>query len=174
MKYIKMLIAVILLIALDQITKIAVYTNLKPIGKIPLIEGVLSLTYLENRGAAWGIMQGQIPLLSIITIIVVLLIFFFYGKIPDEKKYIWYRLTMTLITAGAIGNLIDRVIRTFVVDFIYFELIDFPIFNVADIYVTCGAAILIFATMFIYKDEEDYSFISFKSNKSKNGSETKN
>ena len=167
MKYVKMLISVLVLIVLDQITKIAVYANLRPIGRIPLIDGVLSLTYLENRGAAWGIMQGQIPVLSIITVIVLAFILYFYGRVPDDKKYIWFKLTMTLIMAGAIGNLFDRIIRTFVVDFIYFELINFPIFNVADIYVTCGAFLLIFVTLFVYKDDTDYAWISLKKKETK-------
>ncbi len=173
MKYVKMLISLLILIIIDQLTKIVVYTDLRPIGSIPLINGVLSLTYLENRGAAWGIMQGQIPVLSIITVIVLVLILYFYGRIPDEKRYFWFKLIMILIMAGAVGNLIDRIIRTFVVDFIYFELINFPIFNVADIYVTCGAALLIFVTLFVYKDDEDFAFISFKKKDKKNGSANK-
>ena len=67
-----------------------------------------------------------------------------------------------MITGGAVGNFIDRVFRHYVVDFIYFELINFPIFNVADMYVVCAAALLIIVSLFVYKDDTDFDFLSFK------------
>lgn len=67
-----------------------------------------------------------------------------------------------MVTAGAIGNFIDRIFRHYVVDFIYFELIDFPIFNVADMYVVIAAFLLIFVSIFIYKEDRDFDFINPK------------
>jgi signal peptidase II len=75
-------------------------------------------------------------------------------KLPDEKKFVPLRICITLITAGAAGNLIDRVAQGYVVDFLYFILIDFPIFNVADCYVTVATAVLLILLMKVYSDED--------------------
>lgn len=162
MKYLKAIICSVILIIFDQWTKYAVLLNVKPIGSIPLIPEVLSFTYHENRGAVWGIMQGQIPVLIISTLIILTAIFYIFIKIPDTKKYIWLRIVSVLIVSGAIGNFIDRVFRQYVVDFIYFELINFPIFNVADIYVCVAAGLLILVSIVVYKEDSDFDFLSFK------------
>ena len=162
MKYLKAAIGALILILFDQWTKYMVLMHVKPLSSIPLIPGVLSFTYHENRGAVWGIMQGQIPILIVSTVIILGIIFFIYSKIPDTKKYIWLRIIAVMITGGAVGNFIDRVFRHYVVDFIYFELINFPIFNVADMYVVCAAALLIIVSLFVYKDDTDFDFLSFK------------
>ncbi|NCD02644.1 MAG: signal peptidase II [Clostridia bacterium] len=162
MKYLKGIISALILVALDQLTKYLVLLNVKPVGTIPIIEGVLSLTYHENRGAVWGIMQGQIPILIVTTLIILVGVLWLYGRIPDEARYLWLRIIGVLVIAGAIGNFIDRIFRHYVVDFIYFELINFPIFNVADMYVVIAAALLIITVIFIYKDEHDFDFILSK------------
>ena len=77
-----------------------------------------------------------------------------YYRAPMEKKYRWIRFILALLTAGALGNLLDRLRLDYVVDFFYFELIDFPVFNVADIYVTVGMGLLIVLVFFYYKEEE--------------------
>ncbi|MFR0987403.1 MAG: signal peptidase II, partial [Frisingicoccus sp.] len=153
MKYLKALIGAVLLIALDQWTKYMVLLHVKPIDSIPLIPGILSFTYHENRGAVWGIMQGQIPILIVTTVIILTVVLWIYSRIPDTKKYRWLHFIAVLVIAGAIGNFIDRLFRHYVVDFIYFELIDFPIFNVADMYVVIAAFLLIFVSVFIYKED---------------------
>ena len=84
-------------------------------------------------------------------------------KIPFEKKYTKLQTALVFIAAGAIGNFIDRVSYNYVVDFLYFKLIDFPIFNVADIYVTVFAIYLAVLLLFVYK-ESDLEFLSRKSN----------
>lgn len=162
MKYLKGIISALILVALDQLTKYLVLLNIKPVGTIPIVEGVLSLTYHENRGAVWGIMQGQIPILIVTTLIILVGVLWLYGRIPDEARYLWLRIIGVLVIAGAIGNFIDRIFRHYVVDFIYFELINFPIFNVADMYVVIAAALLIITVIFIYKDEHDFDFILSK------------
>ena len=162
MKYLKALICTIVLILFDQWTKYMVLMHIKPVSSIPLIPGILSFTYHENRGAVWGIMQGQIPILIVSTVIILAAVLYFYFKIPNTKKYIWLRIVAVLITSGAIGNFIDRIFRQYVVDFIYFELINFPIFNVADIYVCVASGLLILVSIFIYKEDSDFDFISFK------------
>lgn len=162
MKYLKALIGVILLIALDQWTKYMVLFHVKPLGSIPLIPGVLSFTYHENRGAVWGIMQGQIPVLIVTTVIILAVVLWIYSRIPDTKKYRWLDFIAVLVIAGAIGNFIDRLFRRYVVDFIYFELIDFPIFNIADMYVVIAAFLLIFVSIFVYKEDSDFDFLNPK------------
>ena len=162
MKYLKALIGAVLLIALDQWTKYMVLLHVKPIDSIPLIPGILSFTYHENRGAVWGIMQGQIPVLIVTTVIILTVVLWLYSRIPDTKKYRWLHFIAVLVIAGAIGNFIDRLFRHYVVDFIYFELIDFPIFNVADMYVVIAAFLLIFVSVFIYKEDSDFDFLNPK------------
>lgn len=162
MKYLKALIGAVLLIALDQWTKYMVLLHVKPIDSIPLIPGILSFTYHENRGAVWGIMQGQIPILIVTTVIILTVVLWIYSRIPDMKKYRWLHFIAVLVIAGAIGNFIDRLFRHYVVDFIYFELIDFPIFNVADMYVVIAAFLLIFVSVFIYKEDSDFDFLNPK------------
>lgn len=145
----------ILLVFLDQITKYFARRELGAKNRvISIIPKVLSFHYLENRGAVWGIMQGRYGLLTIITFIILMAFIIFMIRIPHEKRYFPLYFVSVFIVSGAVGNLIDRIGFGFVTDFIYFEIIDFPIFNVADIYVTCSVIALAFLILFYYKDEE--------------------
>lgn len=150
-----------LLVVVDQITKYWARTVLAQDGPVDIITGVFKLQYLENRGAAFGILQNKLILLMIMTIIVLGLVFVVFFKVPNEKKYRPIEYICLFIIAGAIGNMIDRLFLNYVVDFLYFELIDFPIFNVADIYVTVSAVLLVILFLFYYKDE-DFQFLSKK------------
>ena len=132
------ILAVVILTALDQWTKYLAVLHLKDQRPIVLWDGVFELHYLENRGAAFGILQGQ--------------------------KFFLLRAVAVLLAAGALGNLIDRMRYSYVVDFLYFKLIDFPVFNVADCYVTVGAVLLAILILFIYKEEE-LDFLSLKKQK---------
>jgi signal peptidase II len=161
MKKLRHLFYIILLLGFDQFTKYLVVTNLKGKDPYKIIPGVLQFRYHENDGAVWGIMSGKIGFLVVLTLIIMTGMVFFYLKIPAVKHYDALRIVLIFIGAGAIGNFIDRILRNFVVDFIYFELIDFPIFNVADMYITCSAALLIILSIFYYKDE-DFDFLSKK------------
>lgn len=161
MKKSKAVIFVILLIILDQISKYFVRINLKDHEPITIIKNVFKLEYLENTGAAFGIFKNQIIFFILTTILVILVIAYFYYKVPEDKKYLPLKIIMIFITAGALGNLIDRVAFNYVTDFLYFELINFPVFNVADCYVTVSAFFLVILFIFYYKDE-DLSFLSRK------------
>ena len=108
---------------------------------IILIPNVLCLHYLENTGAAFGILKGQMIIFYILTLAICIGIVIFIWKLPLEKKSLLPAISGLLLLSGALGNLKDRVNLHYVVDFIYFSLIDFPVFNVADIYVTTGAAL---------------------------------
>ncbi|MGN0364854.1 MAG: signal peptidase II [Suilimivivens sp.] len=153
------LICSIALIFLDQWTKRGAEVYLKGKDALVLMEGVFELRYLENRGAAFGILQGRQVFLTLLTAIILVIVAYFYLKrIPSNKRFFWMNLTAVLAFSGAIGNLIDRISLHYVIDFLYFVLIDFPIFNVADIYVTIAACLLIVTGLFYYK-EEDYERI---------------
>ena len=144
-----------LLIGFDQLTKYWAVSGLKDKDAFVLWNGVFELRYLENRGAAFGILQGQKwPLVIFTIVILAILIYVFLNKIPMGKKFFFLDLISILFFAGAIGNMIDRVAHQYVIDFFYFKLINFPIFNVADIYVTVAAFLLIVLGFFYYKDED--------------------
>lgn len=153
MSYIIAIVAVLLGVALDQYTKWLAVSHLQE-HSIPLIDGVFELRYLENRGAAFGMLQNQQTFFLIIGIITLIIVGFIYIRMPHTKKYLPLRICMVSIVAGAIGNMIDRIRLGYVVDFLYFRLIDFPIFNVADIFATVATFGLIILLLFYYKDDD--------------------
>ena len=152
---------ILLLTALDQWSKYLAVIHLKGQKSIELISGVFELQYLENRGAAFGMMQDQQWFFILQTMAYLAAVVVFYFKIPRTKRFFWLHFLAILLTSGALGNFIDRVRLQYVVDFFYFSLIDFPIFNVADIYVVVSFFLLMFCVLFVYKDEE-FAFLSFK------------
>lgn len=161
---IKMFIGCVLLILLDQVTKLLALQNLIGQNPVTLIPDVFQLLYVENRGAAFGILQNRQWVFLIITVIVLAALVWALPKIPQERHFLPLTLCLCFIGAGAVGNMIDRIFRGYVVDFFYFKLIDFPVFNVADIYVTTAAVILIVLIVFLYK-EEDFDRIFPKKDK---------
>ncbi|MCR5178773.1 MAG: signal peptidase II [Lachnospiraceae bacterium] len=150
---------VILLIGLDQASKMIATSKLKDRPAVSLIHGILELNYLENKGAAFGVLQDQKFFLVLIAVLILFMICYILLIVPDEKKYNPIHILLALLSAGAIGNMIDRLINGYVVDFIYFVIINFPIFNVADIYVTVSCAVLVLLFLFYY-NEHDLAFIS--------------
>ncbi len=146
------------LIVLDQLTKAMAVTNLMNKPSYVLIDGVFELMYLENRGAAFGVLQNQKWFFVVGAVAVVIIAGYIYYKVPNTKKYFITKVICILMTAGAVGNMIDRFLNNYVIDFFYFSLINFPVFNVADIYVTVGAAMMFIAILFIYKDG-DFGFL---------------
>ncbi len=148
----------ILLVALDLWSKSAAEIRLQN-GRIPVIPGVLEFYYLQNTGAAFSLLENAQWLFILIAGIVVLLIGWFLTRVPRSRRYLPLTSSLILISAGAAGNLIDRVRLGYVRDFIYFSLINFPVFNVADIYVTVSTVLLVLLILFYYK-EEDFSFLN--------------
>jgi signal peptidase II len=151
----------VILIIMDLFTKRQAILFLKDKPAIPIIQNVLELQYLQNHGAAFGILQDQKAFFILIAILIVLIIGYVLFLIPDDKKYNIMHVLLTGIAAGACGNMVDRFRTGYVVDFIFFKLINFPIFNVADIYVTVCTFLLGVLCLFYYK-EDDFSFLSFK------------
>lgn len=154
-------VGALLLTLLDQWTKRLAVQYLAGQPDIILIKGVFQLHYLENRGAAFGMFQNQRIVFLILTILYLLAAGWFYIKIPKEKKYLFLHVITVLLTGGAIGNFIDRLLNGYVVDFFYFSLIDFPVFNVADIFVVAAFIGVALSLLVIYK-EEDFAFLSRK------------
>ena len=140
--------------ALDQWTKYLADRFLRSQGPYVIWEGVFELLYSENRGAAFGILQGKQAFFFLVSGSVILIVVLALARIPHGKRYYPLFGCMVLLASGALGNLIDRVWRGYVVDFFYFKLIDFPIFNVADCYVVVSAGLLILLTGFFYQEEE--------------------
>lgn len=136
---------------LDRVTKIWALKSLYVNGDVVIIKNIFAFSYLENRGAAFGIFQNKVMLLSIVTSIVVLAMIFYLIKYRPKATFL--RLSIAMIITGAIGNLIDRFVYKFVVDFIlvhYKTIYYFPTFNVADMFVVIGTCLL---ALSIIKDE---------------------
>ena len=150
------LLSIAALTAADQIIKYFVLLYLKPVGSVGAINGFLEWNYVENTGAAFGSFSGNTALLSIITAVIIIsgIAAIILKKINNK----FLLVTATVIIAGGLGNLIDRIFRGYVVDFIKVLFIDFPVFNFADILVTCGSFMLIiYLIIDIYKDSRKKS-----------------
>lgn len=148
MKYLALIYSV-LLVGIDQFIKYLVCLYLKPVSTVALIQDAIHLTYMENRGAAFSSMQGKYLFLVIFTSIVIIagIIWICASKKNTPKLAIW---SIATIIGGGIGNLLDRVFRGFVVDYIDFRIINFAVFNFADICVVCGTILL--AAFIIFSD----------------------
>lgn len=142
------------LIALDQWTKYLAVKFLKGQDPFVIWDGVFEFHYLENRGAAFGMLQGKQTFFIVIGIAVFAFAIYLFRNMSKEKRFIPIRLLIIAILAGAWGNMIDRICYSYVVDFFYFKLIDFPIFNIADIYVSVATVVFMFLILFYYKDDD--------------------
>lgn len=152
--YIMPILCIGLLVALDQITKFIVRTSFALYESHPLIKNVFHLTYIQNTGIAWGMFKNGRTIFLILTVLVLLVCACFYAKIPQNKRFTPIRVCLVFLVSGAIGNMIDRISLRYVVDFFDFRLINFPIFNVADIYVTVSMIVLILLCAFYYHEHE--------------------
>ena len=157
-------IVCILLVAIDRISKVLVVQNLQGKENLVIIKNIFELEFLANSGAAFSSFLGKRGFLITISTVIMLFCIFEFLRIPETKRYAGLRITFLLLVSGAIGNLIDRVLTGFVVDFFYFVPINFPRFNVADVYITVAMVMLIVQFIFIYKDEETDFLFKFKKN----------
>lgn len=158
------LVLTALLLALDQYTKYLAVKHLKNQPAIILIRGVLELNYLENRGSAFGMLQNQKFFILFVGVIFLAVILFFLFKLPGEKKFRLVHVLLAAVIAGGIGNMLDRFRFDYVVDFISFVLINFPIFNGADCCIVVSVAGLFILFLFVFK-EQDLEFLNFKQNR---------
>lgn len=140
-KYIALAFSAVL-VGVDQLLKAHMVEILPQNGRIEVVRGLFYLTYVENRGAAFGILQNLTGLLSLITAVVLMaaLYYLLSGKVKS-KFMIW---SLSLVIAGGVGNLIDRVYRGYVVDYLDFSaLFGFPVFNFADCCVVVGTVLIL-------------------------------
>jgi signal peptidase II len=113
---------------------------MKPFTSIPVIDNIFHITYIQNKGAAFGFLQNKIIFFIFVTIIVAVVILFLLWKTRDKSNYKLFHFSIILQLGGAIGNLIDRVRLGYVVDFLDFRI--WPVFNVADIAIVSGVILL--------------------------------
>ena len=142
-----------ILTVIDQLTKHLAVKYLKGTSGIILIPNVLEFQYVENRGMAFGLLQGRQILFLILCVAFCAGILCLYARIPKNSYYAPLSVIGGILFSGALGNFIDRAFYGYVTDFIYFSLIDFPVFNIADIGITVGAILLV--VYFIWFDKED-------------------
>lgn len=161
------------LIGFDQLTKFISVDNLKNKDSFIIFKDVFEFSYVENKGIAWGAFSGKLSIFIVFTIIITPIILFaiyrintmieYFNKRINIKAFRFLQIVLVVLLSGAIGNLIDRIVHGYVIDFIYFKLIDFPVFNVADCYITISTIALIIICMFcLNNDEVDYLMSSKK------------
>lgn len=152
--YIAAVFSAFILLLFDQYTKHMAVLHLKGQPAYSIIEHVFQLEYLENHGAAFGMLQNKQLFFLLSSVVITIVIIWFYHRVPMEKRFLALRICAVFILAGAWGNGIDRLRYGYVVDFFYFVWIDFPVFNVADIYLTVSVAVLILLLLIYYKEED--------------------
>lgn len=138
-----------LLIAADQLIKLWTVSSLSLVDTMPLIEGVFHFTYVENRGAAFGMLQNNTMMLAAVTLVETAVILYYFLRHTDNRMWV-LRLALILVMAGAVGNFADRVLRGFVVDMFDFRLINFYVFNFADVCICVGVALMAYHVFFLH------------------------
>ena len=159
-------IPVPVMVAIDQITKMLALNNLKDKPPVDIIPNVLQLVYLVNDGSAWGMFSGKQAFFIILTIVLMIFLMYVLIRTPYERKYAGFRFIVEALMAGALGNFIDRIANGYVHDFIYFKVIDFPVFNFADICISLSMIALVIMIFFKFKDN-DFAFLKIHRNKEK-------
>lgn len=139
-------IIIAIVVALDQLTKYLIQVNLELNSTIPLIDGIFHITYIHNNGAAFSLFQNKTEFLIAMQLIVIAIVVVYLVK-KQKKEHGFLLWSLSLIAAGGIGNLIDRAMNGYVVDFLDFRI--WPIFNVADISVCVGCGLLVLYMFFV-------------------------
>ena len=149
MAYIFAVVVGVLALGADQISKYYVMNHFLEAESKPAIEGFFEWNYVKNRGAAWGMLDGHTWILLALTFVAVLVCVALLAKSGKKNKLLFW--AVTLILSGGIGNMIDRIFRGFVVDFVHLQFIDFPVFNIADCVIVIGAALLMINFLLDFK-----------------------
>ena len=149
-KILKYVLLVVGIVLADQLTKWLTVANIPLHGHVDFIPGFLGLTYAQNTGAAWSMFQGQQWLFALIFVVFtgILLLEFFKKPLPFTAVDRWL---LAAVYGGGLGNMIDRVRLGYVIDMIETEFIRFPVFNVADCFITCGCILLVLHLIFFNK-----------------------
>ncbi len=154
MGYIIALIATVALIGMDQWVKYISVNHLMNQPDITIIDGIFELAYVENRGAAFGMLQNKIWVFAIFTILVLAFMIIIFIRLPQTSRFRPMRVTLVLLFSGALGNFLDRVRIGYVVDMFHFYWFEFPVFNVADIFIVISCFMLVLLMLFYYKEDE--------------------
>jgi len=151
MQFLLLSLFVGIIVAVDQITKFLVVQNIALFERVDAVPGLFSLTYVENTGAAWSSFQGARWLFVALFAALTVLVFWEYFKkpMPFSKFERW---CIAAVYGGGLGNIIDRIFQGAVVDMIKLDFMDFPIFNVADCFITCGCIALMVSLAFFNKE----------------------
>lgn len=171
-KYIKAIVVVFLLVCLDQYTKSIVISHLDLYTYYPVLGNAFGLYYLENKGMAWGMLQNHQIGFLIFTVIILLILGYCYIRLSKNLKFLPLNICILFLVSGAIGNMLDRIFhgeqlfQGAVVDFLDIKLIHFPVFNVADIFVTLSIIVGISLILFRYRDTNFEEILLWK-NKNK-------
>lgn len=144
---------VVISVALDQVTKWLAVLNLQGKESVSVIGDLLHFTYVENRGAAFGMMKNSRWIFMIVSVIAIAALIFYLVRFKPESRLAL--ISVAMITGGGIGNMIDRLRLGYVVDFIYIKIIDFAVFNIADSFVCVGTALLIVYILFFYREKTE-------------------
>jgi len=138
--------------AIDQFTKWLTVQNMTLGQEIPLIDGVFSLLYIHNHGMAFGLFQGGRWIFIVVTMVILAFLIYYYTTLPKTRTGSALRVLLLILLGGALGNFYDRLLHGYVVDMFFIRLINFPVFNMADIFVVVSVIILAILTIFS-KDE---------------------
>ena len=144
----------LILIVLDRLTKDLAVLKLKDKAPFVVWDGVFEFYYFENTGAAWGMLKEKQGFFYILTVVFCIVVIWEIIRIYKNPRFMPLIYTMFTVLAGALGNFYDRISFKYVVDFIYVKIINFPIFNLADCYITISVIILMLLLFFYYTDDE--------------------
>ena len=157
-----------LLIWFDQFTKHLAILHLKGQNAYVVLKDVFELDYLENRGSAFGMFQNKKVFLLLTGVLFMALMLYLLIKTPAKKRFLPIHIVASCIVAGGMGNMIDRFVLGYVVDFFSFILIHYPVFNVADVYIVVATILMAILLIFVYKEEElQFLWSKKKENKEK-------
>ena len=151
MQFLYMSLFALAVAGLDQLTKFITVANIPLHGHVPFLPGFLDFTYLQNTGAAFSSFEGMQWMFALIFLIFTLGIFWEYFKKPMGFTTL-ERWCIAAIYGGGLGNMIDRIRLGYVVDMVETQFMDFPIFNVGDIFITCGCILLLIHLVFFHRD----------------------
>jgi len=162
--YIWDLIILLISILADRFSKYYAINAFKGHPSKSVINGVLEFRYLENSGAAFGLLKNQRSFFILVEIITLIAILYVIIKASAVRKTIPQNICLIIIAGGSIGNFIDRIIYGYVIDFIYFSSINFPVFNLADLFISIATFILVLLMLLYYK-EHDLLYMEVKERK---------
>jgi len=151
-KYILPIAFVATLLAIDQVTKRLAVRYLRPIGTFELIYGLFSLHYTENSGMAFGLFQGGRWVFVVLTVVVLGFIIYLYATLPKTRFRTPMRFFLLMLIGGALGNFVDRLFQGYVVDFLAFTFINFPVFNMADVFLVVSVFVLV--PLFLFSESK--------------------